>query len=379
MKILTLNIWGAPYAKHRSARIVKICEEIKRLDPDILLFQEAYLEGNRQELIAGLVDVWRHHHYFPSAIIGSGLLTMSKYPIVDAVFYKFRMQGKPEDLMRGDYYAGKGIGLTRIDTPDGTIDVYNCHPHAQYEPDNDNEYAAYTETSLYEAARFIDSQSGASPVVLCGDLNTRPDQAGYCIITQLGSLVDTDLHINQSHEITFSADNPYSESDNQCLDYIFARNLGVDSIELVMNERLLGSEALAYSDHYGLLAEISINGDKLNQYDAEIAPVMEALYQRVSDELLDTESQQMKHLERAVFGLASVLDGMMFGAFIGRFSKRLARLVRRIGFFTTIGYALWQVIQAGVNLQSRKNTLLGIQQELKTQIEAKRLFDGHEF
>lgn len=378
MKILTLNIWGAPYAKHRSARIKKICEEVKRLDPDILLFQEVYLAGNRQELIAGLVDRWRHHHHFPSALVGSGLLTMSKYPIVDAVFYKYRMQGKPDDLMRGDYYAGKGIGLTRIDTPNGTIDVYNSHTHAQYEPDNDNEYAAYTETNLYEAARFIDSQSGASPVVLCGDLNTRPDQAGYRIITQLGSLVDASLYVNQSHIATFSANSPYSAgSPDQCLDYVLVRNIGIKTVDLAMTARL-SDEALAYSDHYGLLTEISMNGDKLNHYDADIAPVIEALYERVSNELLDTESQQMKHLERSVFGLASIFDGLLFGAFIKRFSKNLAQLIRRIGIFAAIAYALWQVIQAEVNLQSRKNTLDGIRQELKTQIEAKRLFDGRE-
>ena len=379
MKVLTLNIWGAPYAKHRSSRIVKICEEIKRLEPDILLFQEVYLPDNRQELIAGLVDDWRYYHYFPSALIGSGLLTMSKYPIVDAVFYKFRMQGKPDDLMRGDYYAGKGIGLTRIDTADGVIDVYNCHTHAQYEPDDDNEYAIYNECNLYEAARFIDSQSGASPVVLCGDLNTRPAQAGYRIITQLGSLVDAGFELNESHIFTFSANNPYGEgSPDQCLDYVLARNIAVDSVNLVMTEHFSG-DILAYSDHYGLLAEISLNGEKLIRHDADISTVMQALYQGVSDELLDTESGQMKHLERAVFGLASILDGVMFGAFLGRYSQRLAKFVRRIGFIFAIAYSLWQVIQAGVNLQNRKNTLNGIQQELKKQIEAKRLFDGRGF
>src|SRR5690606_11224595 len=126
MKILTLNIWGAPYAKHRSARITAISQEIKRLSPDILLFQEAYLPDNRKDLIENLHATWQHFHYFPSALVGSGLLTMSKYPITDAHFHKFRMQGKPEDILHGDYYAGKGVGLTRIDTPQGLIDVYNC-------------------------------------------------------------------------------------------------------------------------------------------------------------------------------------------------------------------------------------------------------------
>src|SRR5690606_3187198 len=193
---------------------------------------------------------WQHFHYFPSALVGSGLLTMSKYPITDAHFHKFRMQGKPEDILHGDYYAGKGVGLTRIDTPQGLIDVYNCHTHAQYNPDNDNEYALYTETNLYEVARFIDSHSGASPVILCGDLNTRPNQEGYKIITQLGALVDTFHELHIQHPITSAKDNPYTQSDNQCLDYVLVRNASVQSIDLVMTENLSG-DILAYSDHYG--------------------------------------------------------------------------------------------------------------------------------
>lgn len=380
MKILTLNIWGAPYAKHRSGRIEAICDELMRLDPDILCFQEVYLPDNRQELIAGLVDRWRYHHYFPSALIGSGLLTMSKFPIVDAAFHKFRMQGKPDDILRGDYYAGKGIGLTRIDTPDGVIDVYNSHTHAQYEPDNDNEYAAYTETNLYEAARFIDSQSGASPVVLCGDLNTRPDQAGYRIITQVGSLIDASFHLNQEYLITFSSQNPYAgDSPDQCLDYVLVRNVGVDSVKLEMNEAYMGSTGHIFSDHYGLLAEVRLDGEKLNHYHSEIADVMEALYQRVNDELIDAEAEQIKHLERTVIGLVSVLDGWFIGAFLARFGKTFGRFMRRFLIILAIGYALWQVIQAGLNLQNRKNTLEALRQELAKQIRAKRLFDGREF
>ena len=379
MKILTLNIWGAPYAKHRSERVEAICDEIKRIDPDILCFQEVYLPDNRQDLIAGLVDTWCYHHYFPSALIGSGLLTMSKFPIMDAAFYKFRMQGKPDDIMRGYYYAGKGIGLTRIDTPDGVLDVYNCHTHAQYEPDNDNEYAVYNETNLYEAARFIDSQSGASPVVLCGDLNTRPDQAGYRIITQSGSLVNASFHLNQAHLTTYSRDNPYVTSDNQCLDYVLVRNIGVQTVELTLNQTLSGGTAHTFSDHYGLLADVRFDGEKLNDYTSDVADVMEALYQRVSDGLLDAEAQQLKHLERAVLSFTTIFDGWFLSAFMARFSKRSGRGLRWLTIFLTIGYTLWQVMQAGLNLQNRKSTLEAIRQELEKQIRSKRLFDGREW
>lgn len=377
MKVLTFNIWGAPYAKKRSARIEAIAKKVKTLDPDILLFQEVYLPNNRKELIELLKNIWEHYHYFPSSLVGSGLLTMSKYPIMDAHFHKFRMQGKPDDLLHGDYYAGKGIGLTRINTIDGMIDVYNCHTHAQYDPDNDNEYAVYTETNLYEVARFIDSNSGASPVVLGGDLNTRPDQAGYRIVSQLGSLVDSYYYLHSHYPSTLSNDNPYTDSMNQCLDYVLVRNIGVDNISIVMNEPLTG-DILAYSDHYGLLADINLNSERLNNYDNYVKPVIHALHRRVNDTLIETESQQIKHIERSILSSASIFDVMIIGVVFGKINKKLQSALRWLSIFSAVGFGVWQLVQAGLNLQSRKSTLEGIEQELKTQIEAKRLFDGRE-
>lgn len=377
MKILTLNIWGAPYAKHRSERIRAIAEEVRRLNPDILLFQEVYMPNNRQDLISRLQDSWQHFHYFPSALIGSGLLTMSKYLIIDSNFHNFQMQGKPDDILHGDYYAGKGVGLTRIDTPNGLLDIYNSHTHAQYEINNDNEYAVYTDTNLYEVARFIDSHSGANPVILCGDLNARPDQAGYEIITKLGALVDLYYHLNEVHPTTLSNLNPYTNSDDQCLDYVLVRNVGVEKVELVMTENLSG-DILAFSDHYGLLAEINLTGQRLHHNNTQLLPVMQALYQQVNDELLDTHAQQMKHLERAVLSFASIFD-VIFARFIfKKLSKSLIKVLSRVSVFGAVSFSLWQVIQAGLNLQNRKHTLEGVQQELKKQIDAKRLFDGRE-
>lgn len=377
MRILTLNIWGAPWAKHRSERISLIADEIKQnLKPDILCFQEVYMPDNRSQLIDFLKGNYPYYHFFASGIIGSGLLTMSRYPIVDAIFHRFRMGGKPDDIAHGDYYAGKGIGLTRIDSSDGVVDIYNCHTHAQYSSDISNEYAVYNETNLYEAARFIHSNSSNCPTVLCGDLNTRPDQAGYEIITKLGNLSDAFYSRHEQFPITFSNDNPYVEFPSQCLDYVLLRNAEVKTIEVVMQEHFSGV-ASAYSDHYGLLAEISLGGESTENSDFEA--VIHALYKRVKIALVETKNEQMGHFMRVVIALMAIADGMVAAAFLKYFSRSLARFVRRWVFLGSIGFALFQLLQAGLNLQARRNTLDELEQELNRQIEAKRLFDGREF
>ncbi|MEL6306869.1 MAG: endonuclease/exonuclease/phosphatase family protein [Chloroflexota bacterium] len=377
MDVLSLNVWGAPYAKHRQARMQAIVAYIEVLKPDVVLFQEAYLAPDRTILTEGLKAILPYQHYFPSGLVGSGLLTVSAYPIVNTAFQAFSMQGKPEDITRGDYYARKGIALTRLDTPEGILDVYNCHTHAQYEPDNDNEYAVYNETNLYEAARFLDAQSGATPALLAGDLNTRPDQAGYRIITQLGSLVDARHQLTQTHTPTYRTENPYTGAADQCLDYVLVRNIGVDSVRHVMTETLSG-EAEAYSDHDGVWCAVRLHGDTLNVYEADCRVVLSDLQTRVAEASVDTRDAQLARLGRGLLAAGSLLDGALVSAFIGRYSKTLARMIRWFGFIFTIGYAVWQLIQAGINLQARRAILEGLQAEIETQLASGRLFDGRE-
>jgi endonuclease/exonuclease/phosphatase family metal-dependent hydrolase len=368
MKILSLNIWGAPQARHRSQRIAAIAEEMKRLNPDIICFQEVYTEANRTDLIGRLQEQWPYYHYFSSAVLGSGLLTLSRYPIVEAAFHRFRMGGKPERLKHGDYYVGKGIGLCRITLPDKTLDVYNIHPHAQYEMDNDNEYAVYNETSLYEAVRFINAQSGKNPLVFCGDFNTRPDQAGYRILILLGHFLDGYKYRHGKHEITFSANNPYVKEANQVLDYILLRGLGIKQLDVVCSERLSGT-ALAYSDHYGLLAELDFEeAPAMSQED--IRPILQALHKRLRIALAETEGQQGEEWGKMMLGLATIFDGSFVASFVGRINKRLGNILCSLVWLSAIGFALYQAIYAGLNLQARKQTLAGIEQEVKKQLDA---------
>ncbi len=105
---------------------------------------------------------------------------------------------------------------------------------------------------------------------------------------------------------------------------------------------------------------------------------IELLYQRVSDGLLDIEAQQTKHIERAILSLASIFDFIFVGFIFQKFNKQLVQKMRIITVLGAVIFSFWQVIQAGLNLQNRKNTLEGIQEELRKQIKAKRLFDGRE-
>lgn len=367
MRLLTLNTWGAPYAEGRVARFQAICDRLHVLQPDVIALQEVFTPKQREILLTQLSEQWPYHHHFASGILGSGLMTFSRYPIVDVAFLKFRLGGKPERLKQGDFYAGKGIGLTRIKTPDAIFDVYNCHTHAQYEPEHGNEYAVYTDSNLYEAARFINARSSDRPAILCGDLNARPDQSGYRLITQLGQLTDAYLGLHGEHPTTFSAANPYVSHDNQCLDYVLLRHAKANDITLTMTKHFIG-DYLAYSDHYALMAEI-VPAESITAQKGDAALELSALQERLTLAIAETDGERGRHIESALFGLAGTVDLLLtLRPMLRRFGKRASKLTQ-IGFVGLALYALYHLLQAGVNLQGRRNVLQALHDEITAQLK----------
>jgi hypothetical protein len=108
---------------------------------------------NRLELSCPLYATLQR---FRGGVLGGELLTLSRYPIVtvriadqvpvcvkrplissndighlasnhllQAHFEPYRVSGNPAAVWHGDFFAGKGIGHTRIDTPSGLV-VRRC-------------------------------------------------------------------------------------------------------------------------------------------------------------------------------------------------------------------------------------------------------------
>lgn len=374
LKILTINIWGAPYAIHRVDRFRALVDGIATLNPDFVLIQEAFIERERTPLINGLTDKThlKHWRYFPSGWLGSGLLTLSRFEIFDSHFHRFRMGGKPERIMQGDYYGGKGIGMIRVMIDDEFVDVYNVHPHAQYERDHDNEYAVYTDSNLFEATRFINTHSATHPAIVGGDFNTRPDQSGYRLLTALANLQDVYTTLHGDYPVTFSPANPYTKSQAQCLDYIFLRDgksqvFTAQSAEITLTARLYNYDAAqAYSDHYGVLATVTLQqGESVHnvQESARITALSD-LKHRLQTGINETQITQSTYSDRAMIGAAAFIDLLLFSSILNRIFRQYAGRIRfKLGLVALI-FTLYQAAQAWVSLPARKQTLQALTDEV---------------
>lgn len=174
LRLVTWNVWGLPgVTPHRRDRIRGVAKVVAGTGADIACFQEVFLETDRRTLCETLAEAGlRHYRYFASPAAGSGLLTVSRHPILDAQFHRFAEQGNPLALNHGDWWAGKGIGTVTVDvTRFGKVQVMNTHLHARYGSDR---YRTLREHQLQETADLAASRSSAGcPTFLLGDLNFR--------------------------------------------------------------------------------------------------------------------------------------------------------------------------------------------------------------
>jgi endonuclease/exonuclease/phosphatase family metal-dependent hydrolase len=171
IKVVTFNIqdlWVVGW--NRPARMRHIGRVLTGLDPDIVGFQESFIDKER-EILLNALDKTRlqYHQYYPSGLVGSGVLICSAWPIRETFFHRYAASPPARRIWEGDYWAGKGVGLARIETPAGMLDFFDTHAQAGY---GRAEYRELRRRQMAELAIFMNqSRTGTSPALLVGDMN----------------------------------------------------------------------------------------------------------------------------------------------------------------------------------------------------------------
>jgi endonuclease/exonuclease/phosphatase family metal-dependent hydrolase len=257
VRFVSYNVWGLPNPLLRDrSRLGDIAQVLPELGADVIGIQETFTEHSH--LLASLPDyphaAWGPGSRFPR--LSSGLLTISRWPIVDSATMTYsRCTGS-------DCMARKGALYTRIRIDGiGDVDVFNTHLDAG----NDDSARML---QVRELAAFIARHRGPRPLVVLGDFNQQPHSAPYALLLQLVGGRDSHGVYVPRPEITDDPGFTFDASTNQHIhgtsspgriDHILYAGAAGEMASLfntlVMTE-IVGGRHL--SDHFGVMAGFRI-------------------------------------------------------------------------------------------------------------------------
>jgi endonuclease/exonuclease/phosphatase family metal-dependent hydrolase len=301
-----------------------ISSRLLELDAHVVALQEVWTFDARDSLLkagrrAGYDHVWHN----PEATGGSGLLLLSRLEILDASFTPFLVRGKPERLDHADYYSGKGFAVVRVKTDSGPVGVLNTHVHARYSDHGTDEYLEARVAQVVQICAGVRSVS--DPLIALGDFNLVESGPEYRILRSFCGWTDLGVRFGERQH-TSAITNPYRDDPGDRIDYVFCRNGDERAIRGLLIRREfdepleIEGQPLAYSDHFGLLAELELAGRASSQTATEPDP---EVVQLAGDFLAEGERVTLRRERRqqlAAVGAGTVSLGAWLAS--GKLTRR---------------------------------------------------------
>ena len=250
LKIITYNIWGLPswMTGARSGRYPRIARELERLDPDVILLQEAWTAKARRSAPANggwsIARAAGQHTFFQQ----SGLVTLSRFTIIGGTFYPFSRSAFP------DRFVNKGVLKVTVRLPGRQVlNIWNVHLQ-------DGGTPQIRALQIHEVIAHVQAaENGQIADLVGGDFNVTPESVFYHELARsLGPSVQQ-----------LGGTNPFVTWDGlsakpgagETLDYIFVkRRLPFQTVQ-AMPRPAFSAPTLEQrlSDHLGLEAVVGLS------------------------------------------------------------------------------------------------------------------------
>ncbi|PKL74826.1 MAG: hypothetical protein CVV27_18495 [Candidatus Melainabacteria bacterium HGW-Melainabacteria-1] len=259
LSILTYNVWGLPgiLGTNRKARFERLGATLNAYD--VVTLQETFSD---EIAILNQSSGFPYHYRHDNSTLlkgGSGLYTLSKYPILTTEYVPFGHCTGIDCLVR------KGVLLTRIEHPViGPIDIYSTH----FQSNNSAKAKQMRrEDGNRTVQEFIQRHSAGYPVILAGDFNFLPEMDEYQDLLKRLPLVDVFKALNPGKPgYTIDPANPNRKGEGVPMrsDYVFVmKQAGVSITPLaadVVNREPV--DGVVLSDQYGVSAKLRIQVKK---------------------------------------------------------------------------------------------------------------------
>ena len=269
VRLLSWNLHALPLSAGRSPRLRRVAAVVMARLPDAVLFQEVWARGDRRDLESRLGD--RYQRVEAPARGGlwrpSGLLIFVRddWTIEQTAFHGFSMSAPGWRVWEADELSGKGVLSVRVGRGGRHVTLVTTHLQAEY---GDHRYGDVRAAQLGELGDVIERLPWAPPIILAGDLNTRPDEDAVL----QGFLQDwLDLGRGVREQCRCGTQMNADGRPGAWIDYVLARPpaggyAATVDFELFRNRSLDDP----YSDHHGLFATIEMQ-------EGRSAPLLGAL------------------------------------------------------------------------------------------------------
>lgn len=336
LRVLTFNCWALPasFAKDQKRRVLAIGERLSAGEFDVVGLQEVW-DTAAQTKIAHMAESGglRYSHYFKNGISGSGNMILSRYPILTCDFQAYSVNGRPQRLLRDDYYGSKGVGMARIACPAGIIDFYVTHLISHY--DQQDEYEAHRAAQIFELLQFIKRTNKSDFLIVAGDLNSAPESLEYSMLTALEKLNDAYREGHSDAGYTSSFADPGGPTER--IDYVLYRERGVNHWSLTdsrLSMTFMKDSIHTFSDHFGVSATFSTNPEKRALSAKPVSresdrKILETAMNVIDKGIADARSRESRHYLKAAGALATVPAGRFFAEYLktNGHNRSLSRLL----------------------------------------------------
>jgi len=329
VRVATLNAWALPepFAPDLDFRMHAIGSRLDGFPADVIAFQEVWASAARDQLLEAGARAGYHHVWYMDEILGgSGLLILSRLPILESEFELFTLRGHPEEVETLEYFAGKGFVRLRIAGDDGPFTLIATHLHARYKRWVAHAFRSHRTGQVIQLASRI--REIRDPLVVVGDFNFREQHAEYEVLTGLTGFRDTAAEMDQRLPSVLG-NNIYRihrKKRDKRVDYIFVREgrewavspLGISRV--FDGELTIDGRHGEYSNHAGILAEIDMSRREVKAPFRVRRSAIELASQLLSE---GRDQAQDRYLgNRATSGVGLAVAALAIG---GSRGKRLSR------------------------------------------------------
>lgn len=373
IKVATFNVWGLYISKDRKTRMKAIAEHLRTTDYAIIGLQEVWVKKDYEYLAKELCMTYPYSYYFKSGQMGSGMATFSKYPIKQAIFHRFLLNGQAHHIWHGDWWSGKGVGLTRIQISDDfSINFYNTHLHAEYNKKSEY-YLGHRISQMQQLFQFVQMSSAVPETehfmnVLAGDLNTYPGCFSFDLFLKqdvVGSKLQDSATIFAAKNklelekigTTFNVSgNSYSKEKKpeQRIDYILfsgSENFGVKNYSVLKEDKLADGGKLSLSDHCLLEVTFQLKAEngkfeaanKIESTIEEQCNLIKKTIAVLSKDIHYTKKSQTRHIILSVAQLILFL-GITIGVSIVLTFASLPLIVTLLAFILAPGFLIGAIL-----------------------------------